>query len=171
MNKISVCMIMIFIIACCLSCKECIEKSENTAEASINKNDSLIMNLIADTIIYDVIIKNPDPDNEWTKKCLGNLNRTEFIDQLFDAVYHEKVRAYNFFSGKAIKPKDLKKIEKEKGFSRENIGKLQFTEAWYYDSQNLRMDKKIISITLGHELSQNIDDIIGYKPVFKIILN
>jgi hypothetical protein len=162
---------MVFTIACFLSCKESKVKPEITSEKTIHKRDSLDMKLIADTIIYDVIIKNPDPDNEWIKKCLGNLKRTEFIDKLFDAVYNKETFAYDFFSGKEIKPRDLKKIEKEDGFNREQIGKLQFTETWYYNSQNLIMDKKIISITLGHEISENNGDIIGYKPVFKIKLN
>lgn len=171
MCKISVSIIMIFTIICFLSCKESKVKSVITSEKTIHKGDSPDMNVIADTIIYDVIIKNPDPDNEWTKKCLGNLKRNEFVNKLFDAVYNEEASAYDFFSGKELKPRDLKKIEKEDGFNREQIGKLQFTEAWYYNSQNLIMDKKIISITLGHELFENNGDIIGYKPVFKIDLN
>ncbi len=158
-------------ILCFHGCRESSEKSAEGVETKIITDDSLSINLIADTIIYDVIIKNTDPDNKWIEKCLGNLNRSELVDQLFDAVYDNKANAYNFFSGKKLRPADLKRIEKDKDFNRSKIGKLQFTEAWYYDPPKLLMQKRIISITLGHELPGNDGNIIGYKPVFKVYLN
>lgn len=163
--------IVFCIIICFPGCTESRQKPVDIVETEIIVRDSTAMNLIADTIIYDVIIKNTDPDNDWTEKCLGKLNRNELIDQLFESVYNKQARAYNFFTGKVLKPAQLKRIEKDKDFDRSNIGKLQFTEAWYYDPSNIVLQKKILSITLGYELQGNNDLIIGYKPVFKIELN
>ena len=171
MKKITACLIVFCTILYFPGCSESKKKSADNVEATIITNDSSLMNLIADTIIYDVIIKNTDPGNEWAEKCLSNLNKTELVDHLFDAVYVEKASAYNFFSGKKLKPADLKRIERDADFDRSKIGKLQFTEAWYYDPSNQVMQKKIISITLGYELPGNDGYIIGYKPVFKINLN
>lgn len=162
----------VFCIIICISC--CRQDKGNTREKTQIKtveNDSLQMYMIADTIIYDVIIKNAYPENAWAERCIKNLNRTELVDQLFDAVYNEKAIAYDFFSGKKLKPSDLKKIERDDDFNRAKIGKLQFTERWYYNPSDLVLQKKIISIVLGYELSGNDGQIIGYKPAFKINMN
>ncbi len=141
------------------------------SEAGRHKSDSSAKNLIADTIIYDVIIKNPDPDDEWTEKCLAGFDKIRFVDQIFNAVYSKHAIVYDFFSGEKISPGALKRIEKSKDYNREKIGKIQFSETWYYDSLNLIMEKKIISMVLGYELHGDNGEIIGYKPVFRINLN
>ncbi len=171
MNKTIVYLIMLCLILSYLSCKEERREAKQYYEADKYKVDSLVKNLIADTIIYDVIIKNPDPDDKWTEKCLAHFDRKSFIDQLFDAVYNKHAIAYDFFSGEKITPGGLKRIERSRDFDREKIGKIQFSESWYYDSLNLVMEKKIISLVLGYELYGDNGEIIGYKPVFKIDLN
>jgi hypothetical protein len=171
MKLLSSNLIVLYIIICLSGCTESRKKPVDKGETEVTVHDSLSINLIADTIIYDVIIKNTDPNNEWTEKCLGKLDRNTLIDQLFESVYNKQATAYNFFTGKELKPAQLKRIERDKDFDRSNIGKLQFTEEWYYDPSNIVMQKKILSITLGYELQGNDNRIIGYKPVFKIELN
>jgi hypothetical protein len=171
MNKIIINLIMLCLILSYLSCKENRQESKQHYEAGKYKIDSMVKNLIADTIIYDVIIRNPDPNDKWTEKCLAHFDRSRFVDQLFDAVYDKHAIAYDFFSGKKITPGGLKRIERSNDFSREKIGKIQFSESWYYDSLNLVMKKRIISLVLGYELFGDNGEIIGYKPVFKIDLN
>ncbi len=171
MKQLTACAIIFCVIICFPGCRESKQKSFDKVETITITNDSLLMNLLADTIIYDVIIKNNDPANEWTEKCLSYLNRNELVDQLFDAVYNGQANAFNYFSGKKLAPSDLKRMEKDKDFDRSKIGKLQFTESWYYDPANLVMQKKILSITLGYELPGANGSIIGYKPVFKINMN
>jgi hypothetical protein len=133
--------------------------------------DSLAGNLIADTIIYDVIIKNPNPDDIWTEQCLGYFRRDEFVSQLFKAVYDERAEAYDFITGKKMSPRDLRKFEKTEDFGRDKIGKIQFAEVWYFDADKLTMDKRILYMILGYEVMGDNSEIIGYKPVFRIYLN
>jgi hypothetical protein len=127
--------------------------------------------LIADTIIYDVIIHNTNPDDQWTQQCLQYVNQRMFIDSLFKLVYEEKVIAFDFFEKKPLRIKDVRKLESEAGFNRDNIGKIQFTERWYFDSSKLQFQKEVISIVLGYDLYDNDGSIRGHKPVFKINLN
>lgn len=171
MKQLIICTILFCAITLFNGCRETRQKSAEIEKTVIIANDSLVMNLLADTIIYDVIIKNTDPDNKWNEKCIGSLKRDQLIDQLFDAVYNEQADAYNYFSGKKLAPKDLKRLEREKDFKRSKIGKLQFTESWYFDPVNLVMQKKILSVTLGYELPGDDGEIIGYKPVFMINMN
>ena len=125
---------------------------------------------IADTIITDVVIKNPDQD-EWTDYTLRNLNKEPFVDELFELVYSEKLTPYNFFSDTPMTIDEVKEIEKEDGYSRDKIGKVQFEEAWHFDSENQQMIKKVHSIMLAYELYDAKGDIKGYKPVFKVYFN
>ena len=171
MNKIIITLIMLSLILSYLSCKGDRQEAKQYHEADKYKVDTMVKNLIADTIIYDVIIKNPDPNDKWAEKCLAHFDKIRFVDQLFNAVYDKNAIAYDFFSGKKITPGGLKRIEKSRDFNREKIGKIQFSESWYYDSLNLVMEKKIISLVLGYELYGDNGKIIGYKPVFKIDLN
>jgi hypothetical protein len=171
MNKIGISLIMVCFIISCTGCKQKSQGPKEYSEAGKYQSDSLLKNLIADTIVYDVLIKNPDPNDKWTEQCLAKLDKRRFVDQLFNAVYNKNAVAYDFFSGKTITAGRLRRIERTDDFSREKIGKIQFSESWYYDSLNLVMEKRIISLVLGYELYGDNGEIIGYKPVFKINLN
>ena len=69
MKKNILCLIMFCSILCIPGCRQ--NKPEPIEETEIETviYDSVLMCLIADTIIYDVIIKNTDPENEWAEKC------------------------------------------------------------------------------------------------------
>ena len=147
------------------------EQRANRSNSVSENNDSASAYLIADTIIYDVIIKNTNPYDKWGEKSLGKLQRGRFIDSLFALVYEKKAKAYDYFSNEELSPRQVREMEKEEGFSREDIGKIQFTEAWYFNKKLKTMNKKVISVALGHELYADSGELRGYKPVFKIDLN
>lgn len=125
--------------------------------------------LVADTITYDVIIKNPNPDDKWTAKCLKQLHRKALIDSIFSMIYDGKAKAYDYDTGKLLSPEEIRKRE-NKTFKREDIGKIQFTEQWYLDEATESMQKKVLSMILGYEKYNNDGTLIGYLPVFKLIL-
>lgn len=158
---------IILLILVSISCKN--EESKKTSNAEITPSRS--DNLLADTIIYDVIIKNPNPNDKWTTECLQYLNRTNFVDDIFQAVYNEEIEAYSYFENELIKPKKLQKMEKDGEVDRGLIGKIQFTEKWYYDKNNLAFNKEILSVVLGEEIISQDGNIRGYKPIFKVALN
>jgi len=132
--------------------------------------DSFYGAVIADTIIYDVIIHNTNLDDQWSQQCLQYMKQNVLIDSLFKLVYEGKIIAYDYFEKKPLRIKDLKKREEEPGFKRENIGKIQFTERWYFDTSRKRFQKEVISIVLGYDLLDEVGKLRGYKPVFKLYL-
>ncbi len=122
---------------------------------------------IADTIITDVVIKNSNND-EWTSYCLRNLDKETLVNELFDLVYSGKLTPYNFFSDEKMTIDELKELEKDPEFKRENIAKVQFEESWNFDTENHKMIKKVHSIMLAYELYNSDGSVKGYKPIFKV---
>lgn len=162
--------IILIILLISISCKNSIQNKQSTTSLTI-KDTSLTTKefiTIADTIIYDVIIKNPDSTDYWIKECLQYVKIDTFINSLFNKIYKQEIIAYDIFTDKPISIKDLKRLEKEDDFSRKNIAKLQFTEKWYFDSKTNKFHKKLISISFGYEVKNKSGKIRGYKPLFKL---
>ena len=124
--------------------------------------------LVANDIIYDVIIKPPVEDDLWEQEKLKGYNGTEMINDLFDGIYSGEIRVFDYLTGKSMSANDIKKIEAREGLERENIGKIQFTENWSYDPVTNSMEKKITSIVFGYE--SKTEDVMrtGYRAVFTI---
>jgi hypothetical protein len=162
--------LIVFTVLMALGCCPEKAKDEVTRQRSsdfiLPENTSGIM--IADTIVYDVIINNPNPHDTWTEKCLRNLKKEQFVDLLFESVYKNQAIAHDLFTDKIITPEELKDLERRKEFNRNKIGKIQFTESWFYNDSLSLMSKKVISFTLGYEIFDESGNLIGHKPVFKI---
>ncbi len=126
--------------------------------------------LFADSIIYDVIIKNTEPVNQWKKECLKGLNKKVFLNKLFKNIYNSTFKVYDFSSNTRLSVEEVKAIETDEEYKRENIGKMQFMEDWYYDFSTGTMYKKIHSVILGYETYNPSGEVKGYKPLFKIIM-
>ncbi len=150
----------------------CTQKTTNEKTRSgFRKTDTATRDLVADTIIYDVVIRNTNPYDTWIEKSLGRLQHRKLIDSIFALVYEKKIKAYDYFSNEEMSINQVKELENEEGFSRDRIGKMQFTESWYFDKSTETLQKEVISIALGHELYTNSGEFRGYKPVFKLYLN
>ncbi|WP_430813584.1 hypothetical protein [Carboxylicivirga sp. RSCT41] len=126
---------------------------------------------IADTIIYPVVIKNPDSLDLWTEQCLSQLERRQFVDQLFDAVYNHKAKAFSYFDHEELSTSDIKAIEKQEDFSRDKVAKLQFWETWHFDEQQLVMTKKVHAVLLAYEFLTEDGELRGYKAAFYVKMN
>ena len=127
--------------------------------------------IIADTVTYNVIVKNPEPDDTWTEKALGRLDMETLVDMIFEAIYNREMVPRDDYSNEAMSVRDIRRLEQSEEFSRANIGQLQFTEEWYFDEENLRLEKRVNSITLGYEIYNLAGELRGYKAAFKINLN
>ncbi len=147
-----------------ISCKD---ETTKTSTTPLSHSEYLI----ADTIIYDVIIKNPNPFDEWTTECLQYFDRANFVDDIFQAVYNKEIEAYSYFENETIRPNKLRKMEDNGEIVRDRIGKIQFTEKWYYNKNNLLFKKEILSVVLGEEIISQDSSIRGYKPIFRVSLN
>jgi len=134
--------------------------------STANTNESI---KFADPIIYDVVVKNSDSLDEWKEFCLKNTDVNALEKTIFNAVYQGKLISYYYRSDDSILPIDsIKKMELD--FASDKFGKIQFNEEWYFDENNLEFYKKINSLTFGYELVNDLGEIYGYKPAFKVYL-
>lgn len=162
--------INLLLVSACCHHKKANEK-EVTETTSPQLRSSELGTVIADTIIYDVIIKNLNPDDNWTTKCLKDLKRNLLVNKLFESIYDGKAVAYDLLTDKVITPEELRKMEKKKKLDRDRIGKIQFTESWFYNDSLRIMTKKVLSVSLGFELFDGAGELIGYQHAFKVYLN
>jgi hypothetical protein len=137
---------------------------DNTAVAS----DSSLGIVVADTIIYDMIIRNDNPEDTWGAYCLQGLNHGMLIDQIFQMVYAGNAVAYNHETSEKLTPAQVKNIESEDGFNRSDIGKIQFTEVWYMNPKETDMTKKVIRMALGMASYDTKGELMGYKALFRV---
>lgn len=133
-------------------------------------NDSLKGNVVADTIIYDVIVKFRKGEDGWTKNALKNVKLSKFVNEVFEAVYEGKYKAYDHFTNELLSNGDIKEIESNPDYSRDKIGSLQFTELWYYNDQKQLFSKEVLSIAFGSEKYASDGTFRGYTPIFRVYL-
>jgi hypothetical protein len=127
--------------------------------------------LVADRIIQDIVIKNNDPNDAWADECLKGMRRNTLVDEVFAMAYSGNARVYDFDTNEMLTVKQLKKREKEEGFSRDKIGKIQFIESWYLNPDKVTFTKKVSSIVLGYETHDSQGQFRGYLPVFRMVMN
>ena len=148
----------------------CRRQEERTAGGAAPKTSAAVTGqLIADTIIYEVVIRNANPEDPWSTHCLAGLDQKKLIDNVFDMIYSGKIAAYNHDTREKLTPRQVEKIEAEEGFSRDNIGMIQFTEAWYMDPDRVTMTKKVLSMVLGYNYNGPGGERF-YKALFSVDL-
>jgi hypothetical protein len=147
-----------------------VEKAETVELDNVDENLNQAL-LIADTITYDVVVKNPDENDTWTAECLKNLKLKVLADKVFDAVYSGQATAYDYFDEKKLSIEDVKEMEQREGLSRDNIGRMQFVESWYFDEKKFRLIKKVNAIMFGYQSFDFDNKVKGYKAGIKVYLN
>ncbi len=126
--------------------------------------------IIADPIIYDVVVKNPDTADVWTTFCLKNTDIDAISKAILNAVYQKRLTPYYYRSDDSILPIDsIKSMEQR--FGTKDIGKMQFNEKWFFNEDSLKLYKEVVSITFGYELKNDLGEVYGYRPAFKVYLN
>ncbi len=147
------------------SCKQSLNNKVSHTSVNI---DSIKFKTYADTIVCDMVVKNPDKDDAWMEQCLSRFQRKAFLDSIFSDIYAGNLIALDYLSHKPLSISEVKKMEEMPGFSRNIIGKFQFREAWYYDNIKHAMIKKVYSITFGYENYDDTGFVKGYKPLFRV---
>jgi hypothetical protein len=61
----------------------------------------------------------------------------------------------------------VKKIEAEFKNDRSKIGKLSFTEDWYYLPASNTLEKRARSVVFGYELYNNLGKVYAYRAAFR----
>jgi hypothetical protein len=122
---------------------------------------------VADTIVYDVLLRPLDTTNVWEAEQLKYLNQLGLINHIFESIYSKKYSAYDFFSGKPLSVNEIQSMERVDGFSRKKVSKVQFKELWYLDSLGA-LQKHIYSYTLGIEAYSDKNTFLGHKALFEV---
>ena len=120
-------------------------------------------------IIYDTYITNRDSTDQWGEECLSAFDRRALIENVFNAVYKGKIKAIDYFTGEAITPDQLRKMEFEGQFTRKNISKIQFDEKWNWNSEKSEVQKQVNSMTIAYEVYNADGQSRGQKPIFKLV--
>lgn len=123
--------------------------------------------LIASDIVTEVIIR-PDPEGDpWETEKVSGYNGEPMVDNIFSRVYDGSLTVYDYHSGEPLTREDVKKIEEEFENDRAKIGKLSFTEDWYYYPGENRLEKRAKSVTFGYELYNNLGKVYAYRAAFR----
>ncbi len=125
--------------------------------------------VVALPIIYDVVIKNSDPENDWQAECLKKVEVQTFANIIFKAVYEKRLIPYNYNLEIPMTIDEVKQLEKE--FKRERVAKVQFLEEWYFDEKKLQMGKRVNAIMLAYEKYDAKGVVKSYKAGIKVYLN
>ena len=134
----------------------------------LNKSDSAV--IVANSIMYITNVKNPDPAEAYYMDQWLNGAKTEILaNQIFDAVYSKRLKAYDYITGEEMPIEEVKELEKE--WTREDIGQILFTEDWYFDSSKLKMYKQVNSIMLAYLRYGDDGALIGNKSGIRVYLN
>jgi hypothetical protein len=125
---------------------------------------------VADNIIYDVVVR-AETDDEWDIEKVAGYSGNDMIDSLFESLYSGELKARDYHSGKELSPQDIKIIEKQEGFERNNIGKIQFTEDWYFSPSDNNIEKRVETIVFGYKTNTEDRIGVGYMAAFEIMMN
>jgi len=123
--------------------------------------------LIATDIVTEVII-SPDPEGDpWEIEKVAGYQGNIMVDGIFGQIYDGTLKVFDYHSGKPLSPADVKKIEGEFKNDRTKIGKLLFTEDWYYFPEENSVRKRVKSVTFGYELYNNVGKVYAYRAAFR----
>ncbi len=132
------------------------------------KNKDINNIVLADTIIYDVLLTPEDTLNDWEVEKLRSVNYKLIIDNIFEDIYSGEKKAYDYFTDKRISKKEIKEIEEKNPNLRQEINKLQFTERWTYNNDKHEVVKNIYSILLAQRIFDSSGNVRGYKALFYV---
>jgi hypothetical protein len=140
------------------------QKSTSVADTAVTPQGAV---LIAHDVVTEIITR-PDPEGDpWDIEKVAGYHGEQFVNDIFSKVYDGTLKVFDYHSGEPLSASDVKKIEKEFNNDRSKIGKLSFTEDWYYYPASDRLEKRTKSVTFGYELYNNSGKVFAYKAAFR----
>jgi hypothetical protein len=125
---------------------------------------------IASPIIYEVLINNANPEDDWKTECLANTNTSELVNDIINAVRNGDLPAFDYYDNHQLSIPELEKIISDSDLINK-IGNIQFEEEWYWDSKKLSLDKRVKKIMFGYEIFDTLGKLRGYKASFVVELD
>jgi hypothetical protein len=143
--------------------------SNQKIEKDISVPDTGLI-IVAKDIISEIIVNQMPDSDPWEVEKIQGYNGEKMVDKIFDDIYSKKLTVYDYHTGLELAPKDVKKLEDEFNSDRSVIGKIQFTEDWYFDPRTDAIKKDIKSYVFGAELKETSGNVYGYKALFQVRL-
>lgn len=155
------------IIFLCGSCKNTTKSNVSGPVAATQPvNEGLL--LIGKDIITEVVIKPDTLGDPWEVEKVKGFNGKEMFVSLFENIKNKNLIIYDCFTGNALDPADVKKMENEIGTDISRIGKIQFLEDWYFNPLTYSISKKIKSVSFGYEIIREGGLPTAYKALFQV---
>ena len=126
-----------------------------------------VVEVLADTITYDVFLTPQDTTNPWQVECLRHLDRKRLVDHIFEQLYNGQLVAHDYLTGEPLSPKQVRELEQQDGFNRKLVNKAQFRELWGLDSTG-HLQKRILDITFGLEMRSDQGTLLGHRGLFRV---
>jgi hypothetical protein len=161
---------ILLVVSFLASCKErnTGQKSTSAPETAVTPQGAVI---IAHDVATEIIIR-PDPEGDpWDIEKVAGYHGEEFVNDIFRQIYDGTLKVFDYHSGEPMSASDVRKIEKEFNDDRSRIGKLSFTEDWYYFPATNRLEKRARSVTFGYELYNNSGKVYAYRAAFRADLD
>jgi hypothetical protein len=135
---------------------------------SVSANDTAGLILVGKNMITDIVLKPDTLGDPWEVEKVKGFNGTKMFRALFDHIYDEKVSVFDCREDRILKKSEIKALEKEFDSDLSRIGKIQFTEDWYFDPDKNLMVKKIRSVSFGFAMGASGDMAARYKALFRL---
>lgn len=146
-------------------------EEKDRAQERVSSSERAGAIIIAKDIVTEVIIR-PDPEGDpWESEKVEGYDGEPLTDNIFRRIYDGSLTVYDYHSGERLSPDEVRSIEKEFNNDRSKIGKLSFTEEWYYYPEFNRIEKVTLNVTFGYELRNNHGKVYAYKAAFRADLN
>ncbi len=145
----------------------CNNDKKSAVKSSENTISNYSANVLADSLVSSITTRTSENADSTENAVFKSFLQEKLISYIFEQLYAGKLKAYDFLTDEELSLKELKKIEAAEGFSRSNVGKVQFNEQWYFDKDGV-LNKRVNSMTFGLESYSNQGNFYGYKALFTI---
>ena len=143
---------------------------ESSGSQNSKKSSPILGINIANPITYEVLIKNPDLEDDWQTTCLENTDIKLMSKDIINAVMAGQLKAYDYFDNHLLSKSEIKSILEKNG-KQNNIGNIQFIEEWYWNKKDLQLHKKVKSLMFGYEIYDENMKTRGYRASFVVNLD
>ena len=172
MQKLSTIKLLLYyfaIFTLIFSCKKAPSFNHTKHLLQIDTISTQEASIVAESIIYDVEIKNYLPEDTWKEECLSGIKTDSLFHILYKLIENEQVLVYDFYEGNLISKVEFFSLLQKENITNTTIGKIQFTEKWMIHEESGQFIKKVENLVLGLEVIKNQQ--VYFKPLAKIVMN
>ncbi len=141
---------------------------KNAVSGEANPSDTSALMLIGKDMITDIILKPDTTGDPWEVEKVKGFTGERMFRTLFDRVDKGEVVVYDCREEKTLNKDEVKSLEKEFSSDISRIGKVQFTEDWYFDTNRNIIVKKVKSVSFGFEMDKVDNMPPRYKALFRL---